>query len=69
MKECNYCKAKCHPSRRTGAGMDLLTSNLPCTKYAPIQHTFKFPDLISKVIIENPRSPVIKWIMEIEAYG
>ncbi len=56
MLECNYCNTECSP------GKFKLRSNLSCPKYLPNKHTFKFPELVSKITLHNLDNPVIQML-------
>lgn len=59
MKECNYCKANCHPQQIT------LQSNAICWSLQKdlSMHKFNMKDCISKITISDSKSEIVSWFL------
>lgn len=56
MKECNHCTTECNPSTAR------LMSADECLLFTPIKRKFKLPELVSRVVITNPRNPTVSML-------
>jgi len=59
MKQCNYCSTNCRPSK------PVVMSDEECSKFKPIDRTWKLRHVISKVSVSNEGilSDTLKWIV------
>ena len=56
MKECNACTKSCNP------GQARLMSDNQCSTYRPPFRGFKFPEIVSRIVIAESESDVIKML-------
>ena len=59
MKQCNYCSADCRPSK------PVVMSDEECSKFKPIDRTWKLRHVVSKVTVtdEGINSDALKWLV------